>query len=61
MVIATGYPVMMIVVVVMTGERQTDVSIVFALRDINLSCFIVIVQQRKGRTVKKKSILWKIF
>ena len=58
MVVDTGYPVIIVVVMVVAGEMQTDVSIALMLIEEICSCFIE--KQRKQGRRSKKNFLVKI-
>jgi len=53
MVVATGYPVIIVMMVVMAGEMQTEVCIMPMGWFIKSSCFIAGVKKRNAEQVKK--------
>jgi len=53
MVVATGYPVIIVMMVVMAGKMQTEVCIVPMVWFMKSSCFIAGAKKRKEEQVKK--------
>ena len=48
MVVHTGYPVVLVVMIMVAGEIQTDGSMLVLLRIKNISCFMCNKENKEG-------------